>query len=69
MSIFDNERMTNDLDWKDKVDMMLNKHQKEIEALRIEINHLREVNKNIKIDVERAIKKCLNTKDTVNRLP
>jgi hypothetical protein len=69
MSIFDNERITNDIDWKESIHARLQSQKHEIEALRIIIKHQEEVIKNIKIDVERAIKKCLSTLNIAKDLP
>jgi hypothetical protein len=69
MSVFDNERITNDIDWKENIHAQVQSQKHEIEALRIIIKHQEEVIKNIKIDVERAIKKCLSTLNIAKDLP
>jgi hypothetical protein len=57
------------MDWKENIHAQVQSQKHEIEALRIIIKHQEEVIKNIKIDVERAIKKCLSTLNIAKDLP
>lgn len=61
MGVFENDRSTYSEDWKDAVNAQLQWMKKEIEALRMQIEHMNKVNGNIKIDVERAIQNCYST--------
>jgi len=68
-SVFEQDKMTKNNDWQDGVNARLEWIKKEIEAINIKQSHYDKMLKNIKIDVDRAIKKCLNTLNIVNELP
>ena len=68
MAIFENDRIAYSEDWKDAVNAQLQWMKKEIEALRIQIEHINKTNTNIKVEVERALENSLTTINTmINR--
>ena len=69
MKVFDNERIRDDLDLRDSVNVKLEYIKKELDAQRVMLNNHDRLINNIKIDVERAIKKCLTTLNIADELP
>jgi len=69
LSVFDKDKITYEADWQDGVNARLNWMQKEIEALRLKQSHYDNQLRNIKIDVEGAIKECLTTLNIADDLP
>jgi len=68
-SAFEHSKMTRNNDWQDGVNARLEWIKKEVESIQIKQNHYDRIIQNIKIDVDRAIEKCLTTLNIVDELP